>query len=147
MSAHRLQNCFANWLSIDINDADVQQTVAHSLLIWAQLAIILTSCSFRSEVAQNSHASAHLMQASMQPCHFVFWSVAELAMPVLVAPIVFSTKLELFRSESHYESARSGEPDFVSSSPSTDASPPAFLRVMSSTFAYSSWSKSYSKFS
>jgi thioredoxin reductase len=24
MSAHTLQNCFANWLSIDINDADVQ---------------------------------------------------------------------------------------------------------------------------
>jgi len=79
MSAHRLQNCFANWLSIDINDADVQQTAAHSLLIWAQLAIILTSCSLRSEVAQNSQASAHLMQASMQLCHFVFWSVAALA--------------------------------------------------------------------
>jgi hypothetical protein len=33
MSAHRLQNCFANWLSIDINAADVQQTAAHSLFI------------------------------------------------------------------------------------------------------------------
>lgn len=80
MSAHMLQNCFANWLSIDINDAAVQQTAAHSRLIWAQLAIILTSCSLRSEVAQNSQASAHFMQASMQLCHFVFWSVAALAM-------------------------------------------------------------------
>jgi hypothetical protein len=40
-----LQNCLANWLSIDINDADVQQTAAHSRLIWAQLAIIFTSDS------------------------------------------------------------------------------------------------------
>jgi hypothetical protein len=31
-------------------------------------------------VAQNSHASAHLMQASMQFCHFEFWSVGALAM-------------------------------------------------------------------
>jgi hypothetical protein len=75
MSAHRLQNCFANWLSIDMSDADAQHTLAHSLLIWTQLAIIFTSCSLRSDVAQNSHASAHLMQASMQLCHFVFWSV------------------------------------------------------------------------
>lgn len=72
ISAHILQNCFANWLSIDINDADVQQTAAHSRLIWAQLAIIFTSCSRRSEVAQNSQASAQLMQASMQLCHFEF---------------------------------------------------------------------------
>ena len=75
MSAHRLQNCFANWLSIDISAADVQQTAAHSLFIWAQLAIILTSCSLRSEVAQNSQASAQRIQASIQLCHFVFWSV------------------------------------------------------------------------
>ena len=59
---------------ISISDAEVQQTVAHSQLIWAQLAIILTFCSLRSDVAQNSHASARLMQASMQLCHFVFWS-------------------------------------------------------------------------
>jgi hypothetical protein len=76
MSAHMLQNCFANWLSIDIREAEVQQTIAHSRLICAQPAIIFTSCSLRSEVAQNSHASAHLIQASMQLCHFVFWSVA-----------------------------------------------------------------------
>jgi hypothetical protein len=76
ISAHILQNCFANWLSIDISDAEVQQTAAHSRLICAQLVIIFTSCSLRSEVAQNSHASAHLMQASMQLCHFVFWRVA-----------------------------------------------------------------------
>ena len=74
-SAHRLQNCFANWLSIDINAADAQHTSAHSLLVWTQFAIILTSCSLRSEVAQNSHASAQRMQASIQLCHFVFWSV------------------------------------------------------------------------
>jgi hypothetical protein len=80
MSAHNLQNCFANWLSIDISDAEVQQTAAHSLFIWAQVAIILTSCSLRSDVAQNSHASAQYMQASIQLCHFVFWSVAALAM-------------------------------------------------------------------
>jgi hypothetical protein len=85
MSAHRLQNCFANWLSIDISDADVQHTSAHSLLIWAQLAIILTSCSLRSEVAQNSQASAHLMQASMQLCHFVFWRAAALAITMSAA--------------------------------------------------------------
>lgn len=97
MSAHRLQNCFANWLSIDINAADVQQMVAHSLFIWAQLVIILTicwltsalvaapavadssaiwtsvrSCSLRSQVAQNSQALAHLMQASIQLCHLIF---------------------------------------------------------------------------
>jgi hypothetical protein len=35
MSAHSLQNCFANWLSIDINDADVQQTAAHSVYLSA----------------------------------------------------------------------------------------------------------------
>ena len=75
MSAHRLHSCFANWLSIDINAADVQQTAAHCLFICTQLAIILTSCSLRSDVAQNSHASAHRMQASMQLCHFVFCSV------------------------------------------------------------------------
>src|SRR5919107_6238660 len=75
MSAQRLQNCFANWLSIDINAADVQHTAAHCLFICAQLAIILTSCSLRSDVAQNSQASAHRMQASMQLCHFVFCSV------------------------------------------------------------------------
>jgi hypothetical protein len=72
MSAQRLQNCFANWLSIDINAADVQQMVAHCLLSSAQLAIIFTSCSFRSNVAQYSQASAQRMQASMQFCHFVF---------------------------------------------------------------------------
>lgn len=71
--AHRSQNCFANWLSIDISDAEVQQTVAHSLLICAQGAIIFTSDSRRSEVAQNSHASAQRMHAFMQLCHFVFW--------------------------------------------------------------------------
>jgi hypothetical protein len=43
MSAHRLQNCFANRLSIDISEAEVQQTDAHSLFIWAQVAIIFTS--------------------------------------------------------------------------------------------------------
>jgi predicted nucleic acid binding AN1-type Zn finger protein len=74
-SAHRLQNCFANWLSIDISAADVQQTSAHSLQSWTQVATILTSSSLRHPVAQNSQASAHLMQASMQLCHFVFWSV------------------------------------------------------------------------
>jgi hypothetical protein len=78
MSAHRLQSCFANWLSIDINEDEVQQTTAHSLFIWAQLVIVLTSCSFRSDVAQNSHASAHPMQASIQLCHFVFLRVAAL---------------------------------------------------------------------
>jgi hypothetical protein len=72
MSAHKLQNCFEYWLSMDINAADVQQTAAHSLLICTQLAIILTSCSLRSDVAQNSQASAQRMQASMQLCHFVF---------------------------------------------------------------------------
>ncbi len=84
-SAHRLQNCFANWLSIDINAADVQQTAAHSLLIWAQLAIIFTSCSLRSDVAQNSQASAQRMQASMQLCHFVFWRVEVLVIKVVAA--------------------------------------------------------------
>jgi hypothetical protein len=93
MSAHNLQNCFANWLSIDISDAEVQQTAAHSLFIWAQVAIILTSCSLRSDVAQNSHASAQYMQASIQLCHFVFWSVAALAMTAFAAIIVFSKKL------------------------------------------------------
>jgi hypothetical protein len=72
MSAHTLQNCFANRLSIDISEAEVQQTDAHSLFIWAQVAIIFTSCSLRSDVAQNSQASAHRMQASMQLCHFEF---------------------------------------------------------------------------
>jgi hypothetical protein len=57
---------------MDISDADAQQTAAHCLFICTQLAIILTSCSLKSDVAQNSHASAHLMQASMQLCHFVF---------------------------------------------------------------------------
>ncbi len=71
-SAHMVQNCFANWLSIDISAAEVQQTAAHSRLIWTQLAIIVTSCSLRSEVAQNSQASAHLMHASIQLCHFEF---------------------------------------------------------------------------
>lgn len=77
-SAHIMQNCFANRLSIDINEAEVQQTAAHSLLIWTQLAIILTSVSPRSDVAQNSHAPAHRMQASMQSCHLVFWSLLKL---------------------------------------------------------------------
>jgi hypothetical protein len=57
---------------MDIREAEVQQTAAHSLFIWAQVAIIFTSDSRRSDVAQNSHASAHRMQASMQLCHFVF---------------------------------------------------------------------------
>jgi hypothetical protein len=51
---------------------DVQQTAAHCLFICAQLAIILTSCSLRSDVAHNSQASAHFIQASIQLCHFVF---------------------------------------------------------------------------
>jgi hypothetical protein len=99
MSAHRLQNCFANWLSIDISDADVQQTSAHSLFIWAQLAIIPTSRSFKSEVAQNSQASAHLMQASMQVCHFEFWSVAALAIKMNKYSMLFSDDLIFFRSK------------------------------------------------
>jgi hypothetical protein len=85
-----LQNCFANWLSIDISDAEVQQTAAHSLFIWAQLAIILTSCSLRSEVAQNSHASAQRMQASMQLCHFVFWRVPEVDMFLYTTPLLYN---------------------------------------------------------
>ena len=90
ISAHRLQNCFANWLSIDINAADVQQTAAHSLLIWAQLAIILTSCSsLRSDVAQNSQASAQRMQASIQLCHFVFWRLEIFAIEVVASHVIY----------------------------------------------------------
>ena len=57
---------------IDISEAGVQQMDVHSLFIWAQVAIIFTSCSLRSDVAQNSRASAHRMQASIQLCHFEF---------------------------------------------------------------------------
>jgi hypothetical protein len=66
------QSPAANWLSIDISAAEVLQTWAHSLFSWAHLATTLTPSSLRSEVAQNSHASAHAVHASMQLCHFVF---------------------------------------------------------------------------
>jgi hypothetical protein len=49
--------------------------LAQSLLIWTQDTMDFTSCSCRSQVAQYSHASAQLLQASIQLWYFWFWSV------------------------------------------------------------------------
>lgn len=62
----RLQNCSGIWLSVDISYWNVPQAVAHSLLIWTQLAIILESRYPRAGVAKNSKTSAHLMQAAIK---------------------------------------------------------------------------------
>ena len=83
-ATHRLQNCFANWPSIDISDADVQQTAAHSLFIWAQLDII-ASDSQRSEVAQNSHASAQRMHACTHQYSFAISCFEGWQLPCVLA--------------------------------------------------------------
>ena len=66
ISAQTLHICFTCSLSLDMNCEAVQQILAQSLLIWTHDVMAFTSCSRRSQVAQYSHASAQLLQASIQ---------------------------------------------------------------------------------
>ena len=75
ISAQKSHICFTYSLSLDMNCEAVQQILAQSLLIWTQDAMAFTSFSWRSQVAQYSHASAQLLQASIQVWYFRFWSV------------------------------------------------------------------------
>ena len=74
-SAHVLQICFTNSLSLDINWEAVQQTEAQSRSNWMHRSNIFTSCSLRQEVAHSSHDSAQALQASMQVWYLEFCSV------------------------------------------------------------------------
>lgn len=74
ISAQIAQIFFECSLSRDINCDAVIHMFVQSRLSCIHLVIELTSCSRRSEVAQNSHDSKQSLQASMQVWYFWFWS-------------------------------------------------------------------------
>jgi hypothetical protein len=70
MSAQSLQIAVAYSLSLAMAAAANWQIAAQSMSRAMQRAIVLTSLSFRHEAAQWLHATAQLLQASMQSIYF-----------------------------------------------------------------------------
>jgi hypothetical protein len=91
-----------------MNCEAVQQILAQSLLIWTQDALVFTSCSRRSQVAQYSYASAQLLQASIRFGIFDFEAFLALTqspiqkhiiyIPVILLPKELMLHLIFFRS-------------------------------------------------